>query len=232
MALPAEPLKAIFPIVAEKPGPIFYFLGTGFFIRDDGLFLTAKHIFEGIEGGECKGVMLDLVANQGTPYQVSDLRFCEQFDIAAGYIRDFPGIQPLGLARENAPMNRDVVTTEYSGTRPKLLESGKKALVFTPYFRKGNVICRYESNFPELVPTQCLNLSFPALKGASGAPVVVELTGFVVGMVVRNVEAELLPAQIERIVTEDGYTEERKYFLPVARAISWRHLADFVSGLV
>lgn len=193
------------------------------------LFLTAKHIFEG-EQGEYSGVMLDLVANEGFPYPISDLRFCKQFDIASGYVREFPGIQPLGLANENAPMNFDVITTEYSGTHSNLLESGISALVFNPYFRKGNVICYYESNFPEPVPTQCLNLSFPALKGASGAPVKVEQTGLVVGMIVGNIEEELLPAQIERIFTKDGCIEERKYLLPMARSISWRHLADFVNS--
>ncbi|MGD0205171.1 MAG: hypothetical protein ABSB57_01830, partial [Dehalococcoidia bacterium] len=50
MGLPTKPLKAIFPLVVAnlKPGLVGPFLGTGFFIRPDGTFLTAKHVLEGV----------------------------------------------------------------------------------------------------------------------------------------------------------------------------------------
>lgn len=57
-------------------------------------------------------------------------------------------------------------------------------------------------------PTEVLDLSFPALKGSSGAPIIVEHDGMVTGMIVANIERHLLPAQVERIETVDGIVEE------------------------
>jgi hypothetical protein len=89
------------------------------------------------------------------------------------------------------------------------------------------VVCFYISSYPESIPTSCLELSFPALKGASGAPVVVEVSGVVVGMIVENVQHELLPSHIERVTDGAKHVEEIKYVLPSAKAISWKHLNDF-----
>jgi hypothetical protein len=56
-------------------------------------------------------------------------------------------------------------------------------------------------------------LSYPALKGASGAPVFLEHGLAVVGVIVANHERELMPAQILRAVGEDGaLIEEARYF--------------------
>jgi len=75
-------------------------------------------------------------------------------------------------------------------------------------------------------PTEVLDLSFPALKGSSGAPIIVEHDGMVTGMIVANIERHLLPAQVERIETVDGIVEERRYFLPIGKAISSIHLRE------
>ena len=237
MPLPSKPLKAVFPIVSvtdKVPRLSYSFQGTGFFINSDGTFLTAKHVLGNIntaERGKYSAVMLDLSANEAIPKKISDLKFSEQFDIALGHVEGVGEIQPLNLAKENAPMNRDVLTVEFSGTHSEQIADEIRALIFTPYFRKGHVICYYKSTFPENIPTTCIDLSFPALKGASGAPVIVEADGCVIGMVVGNVERELLPAQLEK-VTEDGkYTEEIRYFLPTGKAISWAHLAEFVKSV-
>jgi S1-C subfamily serine protease len=45
MALPAHPLDVIFPIVVRSLGHQAYrFIGTGFFVSPDGLFVTARHV--------------------------------------------------------------------------------------------------------------------------------------------------------------------------------------------
>jgi hypothetical protein len=66
-----------------------------------------------------------------------------------------------------------------------------------------------------------LELSFPALRGASGAPVVDSHPPFEVwGVVTANTAYEIHPAQVERIVEEDGkITEETRFYLPQALAI-------------
>jgi hypothetical protein len=70
----------------------------------------------------------------------------------------------------------------------KRISADQLEMIFTPYFRKGHVICRYSSDFHEKAPTMSFDLSFPALGGASGAPVVIEHDGSVTGMIVANVE--------------------------------------------
>ena len=232
MGLPSNPLKAVFPIILKRKSPETYdFLGTGFFIRSDGLFLSARHVFQDCavsEGDEFEGCMIN---HECTPYPICDLNFSQQFDVALGQMKGVIDIQPLTLANKDAAMNFDILTVEFSGTHPELLESGQKALVFNPYFRKGHVICRYESTFPTSIRTVFMDLSFPALKGASGAPVIVERDSSVIGMVVGNTERELLPAQIERVTNEGSCIEEIKYFLPTGKAMSWVHIADFVKSV-
>lgn len=233
MRLPNKPLKAIFPIVSVRKEPRrgYLFLGTGFFINGDGTFLTAKHIFENpdiVDRGNYNAVVL-----QGGPalYNISDVKFSQDFDVALGRVENIQDIQPIRLASADAPMNLDIITVEFSGTGPKRMKDGGVSLFFLPYFRKGYVICYYESDFPEKVPTRSLDISFPALMGASGAPVVVERTGLVIGMVVGNIERHLLPAQVIRVQQEREYIEEVRYFLPIGKAISWSHLVEFVNSV-
>lgn len=221
--------SSLFPIVSvyQGPEPTYDFLGTGFYIDSDGLFLTAKHVCQ-VPENEYSAVMLGLSGSEPVPYRISHLKYSENFDIALGQVEGVEDIQPLKIASANAPVNYDVVTAEFSGTRTQRIEGGRIAVFFYPYYRKGNVVCFYPSTFPESVPTSCQELSFPALKGASGAPVIVEQTGLVIGMIVGNIQRELLPAQIESFTNGEKYTEEVKYVLPSAKAISWGHLAEFV----
>lgn len=233
MGLPKEPLKTIFPIVSlrKEPKRGYLFLGTGFFISNDGTFLTAKHVFENPNIDDRSTYNAVMLHDGPTVHKISGVEFSQHFDIALGHVEEVvQDIQPLKLATENAPMNYDILTAEFSGTMSKQLENGSSALHFTPYFRKGYVICYYESDFPEHVLTQSLDISFPALMGASGAPVIVERTGSVIGMIVANVERHLLPAQVIR-VQHDQTPEEVRYFLPIGKAIGWKHLVEFVDSV-
>lgn len=234
MGLPSQPLKAIFPLVVAnlKPGLVGPFLGTGFFIRPDGTFLTAKHVLEGVTRPSGEDLAVVMLPGGPTLHRVCDVRLADQFDIALGRAEGVEDIQPLEIATEDAPMNRDVLTVEFSGTQSRVLEDGRPAMHFTPYHRKGYVICSYTSTYPEVVPTQSLDLSFPALRGASGAPVIVEADGSVVGMVLANVERHLLPAQVERVELGSDQREEVRYFLPVGKAIAWQHLREFVQSVL
>lgn len=229
MSLPSEPLKAVFPLIVATAGELGRsFLGTGFFIRSDGTFLTAKHVLEDVTLGDGEHFAIVMLPGGPTPYRVSQVRFAEQFDIALARAEGLGEIDTLEIATKDAPMNRDVLTVEFSGTESRPLEDGRRAMHFTPYFRKGHVICSYPSTYPEPLPTMCLDLSFPALRGASGAPVIVEADGCVVGMVLANVERHLLPAQVENVELGPHHREEIRYFLPVGKAIAWQHLREFV----
>jgi trypsin-like peptidase len=221
MALPTEPLTAIFPVLKVdcRGERVLECLGTGFFVRDDGLVMSCAHVL-GVH--PAPGEMIAVIPAPGKIlYFVLDVIVSPRFDIAVGrlYVRP-PGISILAIAERDMPINVDVLTVEFSGT------TSSQAI---PYYRKGHVITRYVSDFGNLLKgATVLDLSFPALKGASGAPVLVEREGVVIGMVVSNVERHLLPAHLERLESPDGSVEEHQYFLPVGQAISWQHLRDFL----
>ena len=230
MGLPTEPLKAIFPIVAMNQLGSYSFLGTGFFMKKDGTFLTAKHVFADnpLHAGEYYGIVF---MHEGLAvHHVSNMRFSESLDIALGQVeieKIVDNIEHLELAEKNAPLNQDILTIEFSGTRNVASEAGIE-IQLIPSNRKGYVIRYYTSDYPEAIPTETLDLSFPALKGASGAPVIDEKDGRVIGLIVANIERHLLPAQVERVDNGIEPKEEVRYFLPTGKAISWKHLREFV----
>lgn len=235
----AEPTKSIFPIfVATGRHPPLgrRFLGTGFFVRLDGVFLTAGHVLRDLdlEDDEYLAVVPLQIAGDHVkvfPMRVDSYRNSPDHDIAIGQAAVPEPVHPLELARETPRFNEDVVTCEYSGTIPNVcLADGKTAMELVPSIRKGHVVRYYRSDWPEQTPASVLDLSFPALKGASGAPVISEWDASVVGMVVANVERHLLPAQVETIHGSDGIVEHRTYFLPTGHAISWEHLEDCLSS--
>lgn len=232
MGLPSHPLRAVFPIISVRniPKPQYGFLGTGFFVNASGLFLTAKHVCKGVENESNAVMPATLTEKTPAQYEISNLRFSEEFDIALGEVHGVRDIEPFNIATENAPINFDILTAEFSGTYSQQIEDGSKALVLDPYYRKGQVLRYYVSTFPESSPTACLELSFPALKGASGAPVIVENTGLVIGMIVGNIQRDLLPSQIERVTNGQKVIEDVKYVLPSAKAISWKYLNEFIES--
>jgi len=227
-----KPLRAVFPIITADRRLQYsrQFLGTGFFIDSEGTFLTAKHVLDGPELGKDEQLAGVIIPHGLKAYRILDVRYCEMFDIAIGRLEGAEDIDGLQLATGDPPMNRDVICVEFSGTSSEKLVDGHTAMVFHPYFRKGNIIAEYVSRYPEPVPTECFELSFPALQGASGAPIIVEMSGLVAGMVIANIERHLLPAQVERIDSPSGQTEEIRYFLPVGKALKWKHLREFVDS--
>jgi len=194
------------------------------------MFLTAKHVLEDVSLPEGQDFAVVMLPAGLTVHRVSIVAFAEQFDIALARAEGIQDVFPLEIATKNAPVNFDVLTVEFSGTESRLLADGRRGMWFTPYHRKGHVICYYTSTWPEPVATSSLDLSFPALRGASGAPVVAERDGSVLGMVVANVERHLLPAQVERVEFGPDHREEVRYFLPVGKAIGWQHLGEFVQA--
>lgn len=230
--LPPKPLRSIFALIvgtASAPVRGRRFLGTGFFTTREGDFLTAGHVVDEATVADDErvwAVMLD--ESEIRSCAVKNLRRSRTYDVGGGRADSDGWAVPLVIANANAAANSDVITIEFSDTRSVLRADGVTEMKFRPQYRKGTVTSYYSSDYPERAPTESMDLSFPALLGASGAPVVVEDSGEVVGMIIANVERHLLPAQIERIETAQGEpVETTRYFLPTGKAVSWRHLAQF-----
>jgi hypothetical protein len=84
---------------------------------------------------------------------------------------------------------------------------------------------------------QAIELSFPALRGASGAPVMInELAVYsllgkeslgVIGVVIANAASHLAPAQIEEVLNADNTAyAETGYMLPQGLAVSVMHIRE------
>jgi len=234
MALPSEPLKAIFPIISVgTASPPYSFLGTGFFIGTGGTFMTAKHVLGDAPapGGGTRLAAVD--TRTGCAIHVIESTWMSpEYDVALGKVVGWPDPQVLELSDCDPTLNTDLITLEFSQTSLRRLPDGDLALDLVPSCRKGHEVRQNVSANLNLTPepTHVLELSFPALRGASGAPVMAELRhpqpGAVLGLLIANVERHLLPAQIERIEEQTGFAEERRYFLPLGLAISWRHLRE------
>jgi hypothetical protein len=57
----ADLTKAIFPILKKDKYGDFYLIGTGFFITDNGIFVTAKHVLLDVideNGGQTHSIFL------------------------------------------------------------------------------------------------------------------------------------------------------------------------------
>jgi S1-C subfamily serine protease len=100
----------------------------------------------------------------------------------------------------------------------------------SPATRLGNVTRSMAVDFLGAAGEDALELSFPALRGASGSPVLNQQLE-VIGLVVANASYHLLPAQIESVIDEKNkVTEEIKYMLPQALAVNCKFIRAFIES--
>lgn len=240
MAAELRPDRAIVPIVRyASDKPISELLGTGFFVgTDDALHVvTARHVFEGAALADAEKYALVFNDGKGIGViSISQVRVALDFDVAICSVERslLPSAVPLPIATTDPPLNHDVFSYEYSSTRIEKTATGFH-VSFEPYAHKGNVVRTYLSTFPEKLPTASLLTSFPALQGASGAPVICGSQNkkhfAVAGMLVANAERHLLPAQVVSIEVGPEYKETTSYFLPYGKALSWSVLTDCLVGM-
>lgn len=228
-----DPRRAIVPIVevnAEKD--VVSLAGTGFFVRPIPTLVTAGHVFRS-DLAEGHAYAVAYIGKDGGPAiaQIADVVHSKKHDIAVIPKAQLPGIEPLELTPQIVPMTEDVHTYEYSSTRIVRDKEGKLHVYFHALTHKGNLMRASEPDDPDRTESPTWETSFPALQGASGAPVVAFRGGGVVGMLVANHERHLLPAQVLRIETGDGATEEVKYFLPHGIAIRAAAIGEFLLEL-
>lgn len=236
------PARAVVPIVAaSKNMPVERLVGSGFFVghTDTLHVVTAKHVIEDnpLEEGQRYAIAFAGSAKIAIVASL-EIRASRAFDVAAlkmpmeAYLDEAVRIP---IASSDPTLNEDVMCFEYSSTRIERKPGGGRHVSFEPYAHKGNVVRIYESAFPEQVPTTAMLTSFPALQGASGAPVLAKTkprrTLAAVGMMVSNFERHLLPAQILRIDSEKGDSEEIRYYLPYGKALARIHLASELAAM-
>jgi len=201
------------------------FLGTGFIIEDGTVLVTADH---NIRGFIDTPLYFTTATDVTTFWELEVIDRDPLHDLAllavdAGYAPQMPRLTVLGEDFEPAT-DQQVQTTEYGHT-----EEVDGRLKLRPATRIGNVtrVIDATENLSGPAGVDALEISFPALRGASGAPVFYSFyrPGQVVGVIVANASYDLLPIQIETDLTDDNtLLEERKYLLPQALAVNIKHL--------
>ncbi len=236
-----EYLKAIIPIVKLEPkappetAEPKELLGTGFFTGNPLAVVTARHIFEmsPLKNGEAYAVM-----GWGTPGHlpgclIPKIHVSIRHDIAA-FIWPNPDhfdVVSLPLAAEKVATDQDVLMLEFSESYFDERPSTERAIFLRPLTHKGNVMLHYTGTIGKTAETSVFVTSFPALQGASGAPVLRHSDLAVVGMMVGNKDSLLSPAQVVEILDGEDYLEETKYFLPHGLGISTAAIIEFLVSI-
>ncbi len=206
-----EHLAAIFVKENEKVN----FIGSCFFFNysEQVLVCTAEHVIRGWTG-------VFVVVAKSEEYLVEPVYSNQDFDVAFLKPKKIPKNITLTFSSDRqVPGNLSLLAYEYSTTE------FKDGIFHTvPATRLGNCVRVIQlTDVFGKAGQDMLELSFPALRGASGAAVVHIHNGKMIahGMIVANTERHLIPAHIETILDQNNeILEEKKYFLPQAVAVN------------
>jgi len=215
-------LASVFALVEKLPDEPPKYLGTTVLVDNDGTFLSARHVLSGRQLDRVVAVSLEHDVHSGDrpiATVVEDVVLAEDVDLARGRAKVLNG-RAIRVADRAPAAGGDVLSAEFSRSTRLDPEGG---LGFEkPSILKGNIVRAFSTDAPPFQRrTQCYELSFAALLGASGAPVVDLDQYAIVGVIIANVATHLIPAQVERIEDDAGRTEETLYYLPHAYAIAY-----------
>lgn len=224
MTNPRKPAESIVPIFAiDKNRYVKRFLGTGVFCNDPCVLATADHVIRDWK----ESFAISILGNLGKLYDAHIILRNPESDLA---ILDVPEYTPpfsFPLAKGEIGMNQIVFNFEYGTTQVI-----GNTIILGPATRLGNVTRIIDlSERYGLAGKDILELSFPALRGASGSPVINSLDYSLFGIIIANVSYHLLPAQIESVLNEHNKAEEEiKYMLPQGLAVNVKHLRDLIDN--
>ena len=219
--IPTNAIVPLFALSASKS--IQGFLGTAAFVGARNRLLTAEHVVRG--WNHAFGIFMH--PDVSKIYEAVLIKADRDRDLALLETITYESEFALELAGSDVVnTNTQVVSLEYGPTRVSAARISISAAT-----RLGNVTRTID--YTELygpAGRQMLELSYPALRGASGAPVLSNSDFELWGVIKANVGYELLPAQVESIHDESGnVVEETKFYLPQALAVNVEVVRDFLS---
>lgn len=175
---------AIFPIVTQQPSGLFVAIGTGFFVAEHGVFVTAAHVVEAVldEKGSAIGPFGIFQFLPGGTYHVRPIHRATRHrvsDVAVGVAmpmhhnttgEPMPN-KLLPIAVTPPKIGSGICTYAYPKTQ---ITAGKPQLVnFVPNFFDGQLLEHHPSGRDSvLLPGPCFRTSMVIHGGASGGPVV------------------------------------------------------------
>jgi len=179
---PADGTAAFFPIIhMSEQGP-WLPIGTGFFISNNGLFATAKHVVVDHHGkvtGDLAGVQLIRSDNRVIVREVVKVAVHPRADVAIGFLfdrefaagRDQTINKCFRLTGQVPPIGSKVATMAFPKSQ-LTTESEAFSIQFTTSGLTGTI----EEYHPDgrdsvLLPGRCFRTSMDIAAGASGGPV-------------------------------------------------------------
>lgn len=206
-------------------------LGTGFFVGEDPVLVTCYHVIEHYSGQLAIALREDL----SKVYFAEVLAAYPELDLAILKVPGYNPPQVLPLAPDDDHHGNVLVSChEHSQTR----KVGKK-MIFSAASRVGNITRSLMKFDLQLLghdyggKITALEVSFPTLRGASGAPVFTNDGRWqVLGILTGNVGHEYMPHHIESVYDPDTGVEVEDFkslFVPQGIAIHVKHLRPLVS---
>lgn len=208
-SLPYEPLR------------VGAFLGSCFIgeVDDRVALVTAGHVVTHVSGPT--SAIFENESKQMVSIRVDSWKVDMSVDLALAPIVAHDELGSLKVKAPGSPlaMNRPVLSMEFSDSHQR------NPPEFRPSHRHGNIVQVTTEDFGNLAGVDLLEISYPALVGASGAAVIGEDTREALGVVVRNRARQLMPAQVLKTIDETGQViEEVQFHLPHAQAVGYKHL--------
>ena len=222
-------------VPVTRPGSPPSLAGTAFFVRLEEQrtwLMTAGHVTDGEDRLEVVRLPTGTSGESGVSQllehsEVADVVRSPDHDIAMLRV-DAPwsgaGVFPFGTSDE---LDASCLCIEFSQSLPV---ADSEEFHIQPARRVGNIVQQLWGNPVNGARPLTLQLSWPAFSGASGSPVIDRGTGtaaMVVGMIVANVDRELLPEHLEEITTDGDVTERRIYRVPNATTVGYPQLEEF-----
>lgn len=220
------PSDIIVPIFGyEKDKDKWLFLGSGFFFESPPLLATASHVVE----NKFDKVAIYIIG-ENKFYYASAVIGNKEIDLAILKIEKYIPQSSCKLGHDQRIVfTKPVYCYEYGTT----INTEDKIAV-SPATRMGNITRLLDKkDIYGLAGEAMLELSFPALKGASGSPVIlIENELILLGVVIGNISYHLMPAQIETIIDQNNEClEEVRYLMPQALAVNVKHLSKFYNDI-
>jgi hypothetical protein len=214
-----DPRDVIVPVLGfASPDAKPEVRGTGSIVGDGSILLTADHVIAGYTGQ----LAITTTKDPAKIYPVTVAERDSSHDLALLRIDGYRAERPLTpLFEFPFRPNWDVMTFEYSTTREV-----DGVIRLSPATRIGHITRLLTVDTLGAAGVDALELSFPAVRLSSGAPVVYNRAGFgLVGVLKSNALYHLLPTEVEvSLNAANTLLGETRYMLPQGIAVNIRHL--------
>ncbi len=164
--------EAIFPIMKQLEGNSFRLIGTGTFVTQNGIFLTAKHILKDVldenNNSKQKYPIVAFLFSGNSQYKISSILnafLYDNSDIAIGQLDYIDGNPYYGLSCTPLNPGDDIHTYVYPKTT-----SSRTQIYFQAENYHGQVIEYLPNGRDKMLPNPCYHTNMEVLSGASGGP--------------------------------------------------------------